>query len=167
MKHPWARFRLNKGLTQLDVAELIGVERLSIIRYEQGMYKNPGHVRELAELYQKPAEELEEVYHQYQQTTRENFRDKYWNWNVLRDYGGQKHPLVHYREVSVLTRNELCKGLCLDYGPISEYEMNKQRTIPEVIRAASDAISWDWTVLEEAVLEWRASGRANAKRIRA
>jgi hypothetical protein len=156
--------RRDVNLTQVEVANIIGVERLSIIRYEQGMF---GHlsdeiVDQLGLLYRVDQDLLVMEYRGYQRLKRIQFKEDHRSWReVLTGYGGLKHPLIAYRDTYNLSRNALCKALCLDYGPISAYEANKQRTIPEIIRIASEDIYWDYTALESAVLEWRASGRSS------
>lgn len=162
--HPWAWYRIKRQLTQAEAASEIGIERLSIIRFEQGMFNNINTetLAELAELYRVDSDELLEVYHEYQQTQRQEFSSTHEDWRtILRGYEGQAHPLIHYREYYELSRNELCKELCLDYSPISDYETNKQRGIPLILREVSEEIHWDYTALESAVLEWRASGRSS------
>jgi len=164
MKHPWALYRQDRNLTQQQVANQLGIERLSVIRFEQGMFNhiNTETLTELAHLYGRDPDELLEVYQQYQAAQRQEFAATHSQWrDILRNYEGLLHPLIHYREHYELTRNGLCKELCLDYGPIAEYENNKQRAIPEILRTVSEEMHWDYTGLESAVIEWRASGRSS------
>lgn len=165
MSHPWAVLRRQRGFTQLEIASILGIERLSVIRLEQGMF---GHVNKevllkLAKVYDAPEGLLLQEYRGFQRETRQHFAATHNDWRLLRNYTGRKHPLIYYRTYYELSRNGLCRGLCLDYGPISEYETNRQRTIPEIIKIASEDMRWDWTALESAVLEWRASGRSSIK----
>lgn len=158
--------RRNRQLTQSDVAELLNVERLSIIRYEQGMFNhlNEQMLVDLAHIYRVKPGELEGSYLAYQEMQRLEFSATHDRWGVvLRGYQGLRHPLVYYREYYELSRNGLCKALCLDYGPIADYENDKQRAIPEVLRNVSEQMHWDYTQLESAVLEWRSSGRSDIK----
>lgn len=163
MKHPWAVYRERVNLTQVQVAERIGVERLSIIRYEQGMFGslNTETLSELAHLYHKDPEQLSEVYHEFQRLQRQEFAATHSPWiDILRNYEGLDHPLKHYREYYELSRNAFCKALCIDYAPVTDYENNKQKTIPSVLKDVSEEMRWDYTGLESSVLEWRASGRS-------
>lgn len=170
MRHHWSTLRRAAQLTQAQVASELGVERLTIIRYEQGMF---GHLSSeildrLSDLYNTDQEVLLVEYQLYQHAQRTVFATEHSNWRfILRKYSGRMHPLEYYRNYYDLSRNGLCKGLCLDYGPISDYEKNTQRSIPDIIKRASEQISWDWTYLESAVLEWRADGRSSIKRTRA
>ena len=155
--------RRDVNLTQQEVGNRLGIDRLSIIRYEQGMF---GHLSDelvdsLSQLYRVDQDLLIMEYRGYQREQRLRFAAQYSNFNWLQTYKGRKHPLIYYREYYKLSRNGLCKGLCLDYGPVSNYEMNKQRAIPESIKIACEDMHWDWTYLESAVLEWRASGRSS------
>lgn len=155
--------RLAVNLTQQEVGNYLDIDRLSVIRYEQGMF---GHLSDelvdsLSQLYRVDQDLLIMEYRGYQREQRLRFKEGHADWRLVKDYKGLKHPLVHYRENYGLSRNGLCKGLCLDYGPISNYEMNKQRAVPESIKIASVDAHWDWTYLESAVLEWRASGRSS------
>lgn len=162
--HPWARFRRSSNLTQQQVADALNIERLSVIRYEQGMFNHlsPELLQPLAALYNKPIGTMIHEYRAYQIAQREEFASTHNSWRaVLRGYNGLVHPLIHYRETYELSRNGLCKALCLDYSPISEYESNRQRAIPEVLKTASEDMHWDYTGLESAVLEWRSSGRSS------
>lgn len=160
--HPWAGYRKDRLLTQQQVANELGIERLSVIRLEQGMFNNiaADTLTQLAHLYGRAPDELLEVYHGYQEVTRLEFSSTHASWKGLRAYEGPAHPLIYYREFHELSRNELCKGLCLDYSPISDYETNKQRTIPMILKQVSEEIHWDYTELESSVLQWRASGRS-------
>ena len=164
MRHPWAKMRRDVNLTQMEVAALLNIERLSIIRYEQGMF---GHLSDdlvdsLSQIYKIDQDLLIMEYRGFQRLKRLEFAGEHKRWrDILRGYEGLKHPLVFYREVYDLSRNQLCKQLCLDYGPISRYEANKQREIPLALKIASEDMHWDYTGLESAVLEWRSSGRSS------
>lgn len=164
--HPWAGFRRNQNLTQAAVGATLNIDRLSVIRYEQGMF---GHLNDdlldaLSELYRVESEVLVLEYREYQRLQRLQFKfDGNPSWRYVSNYQGRTHPLKYYREALDLSRNALCRGLCLDYGPVSNYEMNKQRSTPEAIKIASEDIGWDWTYLEGAVSEWRSSGRSSIK----
>lgn len=170
MRHHWSTLRRAAELTQAQVASELGVERLTIIRYEQGMF---GHVSQeildrLSDLYRTEQETLLVEYQLYQVTQRQIWTIDHKPWrDVLYKYEGLKHPLEAYRNFYGISRNHLCKGLCLDYGPISDYEKNTQRSIPDIIKRASEQIKWDWAYLESTVLEWRADGRSSTNRIRA
>jgi len=171
--HPFARHRRNKHLTQVAVADYIGSKigsfgRLSVIRLEQGMFGviSDDVLESLSELYDESKDLLEQEYRGYQREQRQEFRLHHPDWRYLSGYQGKLHPLIYYRTQTGLTRNGLCKGLCLDYGPISDYEHNNQRTIPQIIKIASEDMRWDWTYLEREVLEWRSSGRSSGARIK-
>jgi DNA-binding XRE family transcriptional regulator len=168
MLHPWAKMRRDVNLTQARVATELNIDRLSVIRYEQGMF---GHLSDelvdsLATLYRTDPDLLVLEYRGYQRLKRLEFKERYLSWRYLSGYMGLPHPLIYYRDANDLSRNGLCKGLCLDYGPVSNYEANKQRSIPEIIKIASDDMGWDWTYLESAVLEWRSSGRSSSRDIK-
>lgn len=164
MLHPWAKMRRAVNLTQADVASILGIERLSVIRYEQGVF---GHLSDelidsISEIYKVDQDLLVMEYRGFQREHRLEFKATHASWQeILKDYEGLKHPLIKYREYYSLSRNGLCKGLCLDYGPISSYEANKQRSVPAIIVQASEDIGWDWAYLESAVSEWRSSGRSS------
>lgn len=156
--------RREVNLTQAEVGNLLSIERLSIIRYEQGMF---GHLSDelldsLSQIYKVDQDLLIMEYRGYQRESRLEFAAQHTNWReALRGYEGYTHPLIYYREAYELSRNQLCKHLCLDYGPISKYEANVQRALPEALRIASEDMRWDYTGLESAVIEWRASGRSS------
>lgn len=163
--HPWAKMRRDVNLTQANVGAALGIDRLSVIRYEQGMF---GHLSDdlvdaLCSLYKVDADLLVMEYRGYQRETRQSFKENHEPFTVLKNYVGKEHPLVHYRWFYSISRNQLCRGLCLDYGPVSNYESNTQRSVPEAIKIASEDMGWDWTYLEGAVSEWRSSGRSSIK----
>lgn len=165
--HPWTRFRRDVNLTQAAVGNALNIDRLSVIRYEQGMF---GHlsdvlIGQLADIYKVDPDLLILEYREYQRLTRLEFKFAgNPSWRYVSGYQGRAHPLIYYRDAAgLLSRNALCRGLCLDYGPVSNYEANKQREIPQAIKVASEDIGWDWAYLESAVLEWRASGRSSLK----
>lgn len=163
MVHPWAKFRRAVNMTQAEVAGITNRERLNIIRLEAGML---GHlsdelIGQLADLYRQDPDLLVMEYRGYQRLQRLEFKSKYKNWRVILDgYQGRTHPLIYYREFYEFSRNQLCKALCLDYGPISDYEHNKQRSLPQIIEIAAEDMGWEALHLENAVLEWRRSGRS-------
>ncbi len=148
ISHPWARYRRNMGLTQSSVADRVGVTRHYIIRLEQSLFWHPPDslLVRLAILYDIELGEFEALF-----------------GSGLRSLVWDKHPLVIYRERHGLSRMGLCKGLCLHYDPVSEYEANKQRDIPAQLVEACDDIKWDYQPLVSAVAEWRISGRADRK----
>lgn len=166
MSHPWARFRRAANMTQQEVANHLNIDRLSVLRYEQGMF---GHLSDellssLSQIFKQDETLLLMEYRGYQREQRQEFATTHLAWKyLLSKYDGKLHPLVYYRNYYELSRNALCKGLCLDYGPVSNYERNVQRAIPDAIKIASEDIRWDYTGLESAVLEWRASGRSSIK----
>lgn len=159
--HPWARIREDRCLTQLEVSSILNVTRQTVIRLEQSLFHSPSEVilKELSCLYEVSEQELIEEYNEYVQQTREKFGEKYPNFNMLHSYNGNQHPLVYYREEVDLTRMGLCKGLCLDYGPVADFEYNKQRAIPEGLIVACQDIGWDYGILEKAVKRWRVKWR--------
>lgn len=164
MRHPWATRRERAGFTQDSVAGLLGVNRQTVIRLEQSLFHAPSVevLVKLGEYYSVPIGDLIEEYNEYVQFQRGVFAGKYPNFSMLNNYQGVEHPLVSYRLSLDLTRLAFCRELCLDYGPVSDYERNIQRGIPlELIRACSD-MYWDYAPLESAVAEWRSSGRADA-----
>jgi len=55
----------------------------------------------------------------------------------------------------------LCKALCLHYDPITEWEQNKQRQIPDQLVNACEDMQWNWQPLAAAVADWRRNGYAN------
>ncbi len=170
ISHPWARYRRNMGLTQSSVADRVGVTRHYIIRLEQSLFWHPSDslLVRLSILYDIELGEFEESYYRYVRDTREEFARTHSSFEALfgsglRSLVWDKHPLVIYRERHGLSRMGLCKGLCLHYDPVSEYEANKQRDIPAQLVEACDDIKWDYQPLVSAVAEWRISGRADRK----
>lgn len=162
--HPWARRRTQLGLTQDAVAATLHVNRQTVIRLEQGLFHQPSEdvLVKLGILYATPIGDLIRGYNEYVMTQRGEFAGMYPDFRVLNNYQGFEHPLISYRLSLGLSRLAFCRALCLDYGPVADYETNKQRGIPlELIRACSD-MNWDYAPLESAVAEWRSSGRADA-----
>jgi transcriptional regulator with XRE-family HTH domain len=167
--HPWGRYREQAGFTQSEVAELTGNTRHYIIRLEQGLFWHPPDslLVRLAGLYKIDLGTFEASYYEYVRETRSRFAKEYESFSgyfgiLPRPYNKIEHPLVRYRLANNLSRAGLCKGLCLHYGLISDYEANKQRDLPEQLQEACDEIKWDTTALVNAVAEWRKSGRADS-----
>lgn len=167
--HPWAKRRSRAGYTQLEVAEYLNVTRQYVIRLEQSLFHEPPDniVMELAGFYTTSPAELIAEYRAFVTERRAEFRQKHQSFKaVLGDYKGLQHPLVYYREINDLSRMAFCKGLCLDYGPVSDYETNKQRSMPMIIKLAAQEIYWSYEPLELAVAEWRKDGRADKRPLR-
>lgn len=166
--HPWARYRSVAGFTQAEVAERLGVTRHYIIRLEQSLFWHPPDslMVKLAGLYDIELGEFEMQYYNYVRKQREAFgREKV---SFKEFFLGEAvflkiHPLVRYRAAWELSRMGLCKAICLHYDPISEYEMNKQRDVPEQLKEACEEMKWDWEPLAEAVAQWRRLGYADVK----
>lgn len=165
MRHPWVTRREGLMLTQLEVANYLQLNRQSVIRLEQGLFHSPSVevLVGLGALYSAPVGDLIREYDDFVKATRETFAGRYPDFRFLRNYSGLTHPLVAYRESNDLTRMGLCRGLCLDYGPVADYEYNKQRGIPLELKRACEDIKWDWSILEEEVVLWRQSGRADKR----
>jgi hypothetical protein len=104
-------------------------------------------------------------YYDYVRSTREEFAKSHNSFAVLVPtlVINRKHPLVLYRENYELSRMGLCKGLCLHYDPITEYEANKQREVPEQLKEACEEMKWDWQPLADAVAVWRRLGYADKR----
>jgi transcriptional regulator with XRE-family HTH domain len=163
--HPWSVIRRDLALTQLEIARALNVDRQTVIRLEQGLFHSPSSevLEKLSGIYETDPQELLNDYWDYVTRTRQEFMEKYPDFAaVLSDpYTHKEHPLVLYREVNSLTRMGLCKGLCLDYAPVADFEYNRQRSIPESLLKACREIGWDCTVLEKAVADWRILGHAD------
>lgn len=163
--HPWSVIRRDLKLTQLEVAKKLNVDRQTVIRLEQGLFHAPSEevLERLAELYDTDPQELLNDYWDYVTRTRQEFMEKYPSFSdILRNpYVSKEHPLVLYRELNGLTRMGLCKGLCLDYAPVADYEYNKQRSVPESLVKACQEIGWDCEILNKAVADWRILGYAD------
>jgi transcriptional regulator with XRE-family HTH domain len=157
-------FRDRINITQAALAERLNVSRHYYIRLEQGLYHEiPSEILgELSRWFGVTETELSSVYRTFQRTTREQFRDSHESFKkVLASYGGLRHPLIYYRETERLTRMGLCRGLCLHYDGVTQYEANKQRGLPLDLKIACGDIYWDYAYLETAVSEWRQDGRAD------
>jgi hypothetical protein len=113
-------------------------------------------------------------YYDYVRETREEFAKTHQSFVAVLgrefgylgslDYTGRLHPLVHYRDAYEMSRMGLCKGLCLHYDPITEYEGNNQRDVPEQLKEACEEMKWDWQPLARAVADWRKNGYADRAR---
>lgn len=159
-----ATFRERLNITQADLAESLGVTRHYYIRLEQGLYHEIPRelLLQLSRRFNVTEAELSDSYRSYQKLCRDAFREAHRSFKkVLSGYNGLAHPLVYYRSEEKLTRMGLCKGLCLHYDGVTQYEANKQRGVPLDIKLACSDIYWDYTYLETAVAEWRQSGRAD------
>jgi len=170
--HPWAKYRQAAGFTQSAAADRVGVTRHMLIRLEQSLFWNPPDsltVR-LAMLYEIELSTFEEAYYQYVDDRREAFAKlhkpfeetfEFYQAYGSHGYSAKQHPLVFYRDRYEFTRMGLCKALCLHYDPITEYEQNKQRAIPDQLVDACEDMQWDWQPLAAAVADWRKLGYAN------
>lgn len=165
MIHPWTTRRKAAGITQLEMADLLGVSRHMVIRLEQSLYHEPSAMilGNLETVLNENGQILRREYLEYVQDMRTLFKVDHLNFKDFfrNGYSGTTHPLVYYRLSYDLSRMGFCKGLCLDYGPITDYEHNKQRGLPLELKLASESIGWEYVDLEEAVTIWRADGRAD------
>lgn len=162
--HPFSRLRALRELSQAQLAVRLGVTRHYYLRLEQGLFHEiPDEIlKTLVETFGVSSSELSELYRSYQRETREEFKVEHSSFkDILSSYSGLTHPLVWYRGNQGLSRMGLCKGLCLHYDGVTQYEKNVQRSIPQDIKLACEDISWDYTYLESSVIEWRSSGRAD------
>lgn len=159
--HPWAKIREDLNMTQLEVADALNVTRQTVIRLEQGLFHAPSKevLEELADLYSLEEVDLLGEYEDYVRETRLAFTEHHPNFEGLWVYTGKEHPLEAWRLMQGLSRMGFCKGLCLDYGPVADFEYNKQRATPEALILASKAIGWSLDPLERAVKEWRIKWR--------
>lgn len=164
MEHPFVVFRSLRDLTQDNLAEKLGVTRHYYLRLEQGLYHEiPERIlTQLSDEFGTSKAELSAAYREFQKEQRYSFKAANESFkSVLKNYSGLAHPLVYYRSEMLLTRMGLCKGLCLHYDGVTQYEANKQRGVPLDLKLACSDIYWDYTYLETAVAEWRQSGRAD------
>jgi transcriptional regulator with XRE-family HTH domain len=166
--HPWAKYRRAAGFTQDSVADVLSVSRHYVIRLEQSLFTSPPKSIsiKLSELYGIELGIFEASYYAFVRFKREEFAGKHGSFEKFftDPYIFKKHPLEFYRDAYSLSRMGLCKGLCLHYDPISEYEKNKQREVPDQLKEACEEIGWDVKPLRRAVADWRTSGRADATR---
>ncbi len=165
--HPWARYRHSVGLTQEEVANKLYVTRHYVIRLEQSLYSDPDRllVLKLAEMYGVEVGIFQEAYYQYVRDTREEFAKTHESFETYFRYGNpfpKLHPLISYRRSYDLSRMGFCKGLCLHYNPMSNWEVNDQRHIPEQLIAACKEINWKTEPLDEMMRNWRHDGYADA-----
>lgn len=168
--HPWAKYRRAVGLTQLDVADLLGVTRHYVIRLEQSLYWHPTDslLARLSLKYGVDLDEFKMSYYDYVRSKRDLFKVTHVDFDsgLAEPYLDAKHPLVAYRESYGLSRMGLCKALCLHYDNISDYENNQQRHCPDQLVVACEEMDWDVEPLVQAVSEWRESGHADRLRRR-
>jgi len=142
------------------------VSRHMVIRLEQSLFPSPLHSEALSDLYSVDQELLISEYYRYIKTTRLEFSSRYPPFSeVLYHYSGSTHPLIYYRERFGLSRIGLCKGLCLHNDPITNYEKNDQRGVPQQLIIACNSIEWDYGPLENAVNEWRIAGHADRPKV--
>lgn len=167
-RHPWAEYRRKAGLTQLEVAEFLGVTRHYIIRLEQGLYWHPTDslLVKLAIKYGVDFDEFEMAYYDYVRQRRELFKTthKTFEEGLVLPYRLVMHPLVSWRQSYGYSRMRLCKELCLHYDNVSDYELNQQRNVPEQLAVACDEMGWLVEPLEHAVSDWRTNGYADKLR---
>lgn len=163
MRHPWSILRSRAGDSQAELADMLNITRHSVLLIESGVL-NPSleHSIAVAEWYDVPLETLLSEYRMFISWKRIEFADKYNDFSILEGYSGMTHPLVYWRRNQSLSRIGMCKGLCISQGPINEYENNRRRGVPGDFEEAIMEIGWDLEWLNEAVKEWRLSGRADA-----
>lgn len=166
-KHPWARYRELAGFTQESAAASLGVTRHYVIRLEQSLFWHPPDslLVKLGMLYGCDLDEFEMGYYNYVREQREVFAKTHKSFGEFfqsESYKvGRLHPLASYRRQYELSRMGLCKALCLHYDPISDYEHNKHRDVPEQLKNACDEMNWDWSYIATAVAKWRSLGYAD------
>lgn len=144
-----------------------------MIRLEQSLFWHPpDHLTvKMSQLYEIELGIFEEGYYEFVRKQRDEFRKTHKSFASvfgmveLEDdiYRGRVHPIIHYRSQYELSRMGLCKALCLHYDPITEYEQNKQREVPEQLKEACNEMGWSWDAISDAVSLWRRLGYADAK----
>ena len=164
--HPWAKYRKSAGFTQAQAADRVGVTRHMIIRLEQSLFWHPPQdsvLVKLSTLYDIELGTFEMAYYQYVRDRREEYAKTHKDFDTIlakREFP-KLHPLVEYRSFYELSRMGLCKAICLHYDPISEWEMNKQRSIPDQLKEACEEMQWSTELLEDEVSKWRRFGYAD------
>lgn len=142
--NPIKRIRKEHKITQVQLASASDIERLTIIRTEQGLYEHiPGAIEKgLSDLV--PSLDLRLVRVQYAQFQRHT-RALHGPLSVDRlrfdrVVDGDAHVLTRLREASNWTQIGLCKKLCVNAGLIHKWESGKQRLAPrQLLDAMRDA----------------------------
>jgi DNA-binding XRE family transcriptional regulator len=104
---------LRGQLTQEQFAHRLGMSRIALLRFEQGLIPDPSLKLKNFLPPTMPWESFVEDYHAYQESKRKS------NYGILTDepvdYSIDEHPFITWREASNgnLTHTQVCTALCL------------------------------------------------------
>lgn len=162
--NPLVQVRSAANLSQADLAELSGMSRMAIIRYEQGLYVNPSldYITALAQArvanlmpspvgttLQQVVDAYIGIYKAYRaeriDTTIQLFKNtsetKRWAQYVEDSGFWEVHPFISFRKMLAIelgfpqSQIHFCMLTCFHPGQLDEYEKRpKTYTIPKRIR---------------------------------
>jgi transcriptional regulator with XRE-family HTH domain len=144
--NPVKRLRKEHKITQQQLADAGDLQRLTVLRTEQGLYEEiPGAVMDgLARLVPSLDRGLvARDYSAFQRHMRALYGPLSVNrlrFDLVRAAIIKGHPLVELREKSGWTQIGLCKNLCVNAGLIHKWESGKQKEVPrQLLDALRDA----------------------------
>lgn len=168
MDNPIKAIRLSLGLSQGDLIRYSGLNRMVVLRTEQGLYSSPSAqiTSPLIELSgaEITHEELVGLYKSSQRFTRQS--QNWWVGGIppvaeLNHLTGEKvHPFVALRESKFTpsmfrSRMGFCKAFCLHPNSMRLFEHGEQITLPESLSVGltdagmspGEVVRWQDTVL--------------------
>lgn len=143
--NPVKRLRKEHNITQQQLADAGDLQRLTVLRTEQGLYEEiPGAVMDgLARLVPSLDKGLvAREYAAFQRHQRALYGPLSVNrlrFDAVRPQDN-RHALVRLREASGWSQIGLCKNLCVNAGLIHKWESGKQKEAPrQLLDALRDA----------------------------
>lgn len=135
------KLRLDRGLTQREVANATGMTTHAVLRYEQGLYEHlsPALANYYAELTDDSPENIQLAYLADRHFTQFNASEHFNSLPPLSIRAGE-HPFLTFRKyvtqraVGKDSRMAFCILLALNPAVVYTYDMGKQPTMPHLIR---------------------------------
>lgn len=135
------KLRLDRGLTQREVAQHTGMTTHAVLRYEQGLYEHlsPALANYYAELTDDSPENIQLAYLADRHCTQFNASEAFNSLPPLSIRAGG-HPFLTFRRyitqraVGKDSRMAFCILLALNPAVVYTYDMGKQPTMPALIK---------------------------------
>lgn len=151
MENPLKLARLERNLTQKQLANLAGISQNAVVKYEHGLYQHPSDNIISAFFHYDLRHNKEKVFSNF----RQELTLAYQVWRVkqirqarhylqkARYYGTTPrpvglHPFADWRinYLTIDSQMELCKLLVLHPSILSQYEAGRTRSMPSEIKFA-------------------------------
>ena len=136
------KLRLDRGLTQREVAQRTGMTTHAVLRYEQGLYEHlsPNLTAYYATLIVGATPEMIQRTYTQDRILKQQYANEHFNSLPPLSIRAGEHPFLTFRKyitqraVGKDSRMAFCILLALNPAVVYTYDMGKQPTMPSLIR---------------------------------